>query len=462
MLMRRLTWRWMTLITVESALIIGAVILGAYVRLGREADWRLADASLLLKAVVIASVAQICIYHADLYDCLTLADRRKYIARGMQAVGAMALILAVVYFWFPALIIGRGVFVLSALLGATLVTAWRVAFGWLTRHVGPRERLMLVGTSPAAVSLARELYERRHELGVEIVGFIDPDPGRVGAVVLNPRIIGTIEDIPALVESRSADRVVISLADARGKLPMEVLLDMKLRGINFDHLASVYEEYTGKIAVENLRPSWLIFSSGFQKSRLVRGVKRAMDIAAALIGLALGVPLMLVIALAVRVTSRGGVFYHQERVGQDGRPFTVHKFRSMREDAEAATGAVWAADGDDRVTPVGRFLRRTRLDELPQLWNILRGEMSLVGPRPERPHFVSQLTREIPFYGQRHVVKPGLTGWAQVRYTYSASVEDAMQKIQYDLFYIKNISIALDLFILLATIKTVIRGRGAR
>jgi sugar transferase (PEP-CTERM system associated) len=294
------------------------------------------------------------------------------------------------------------------------------------------------------------------------VGFIDPDPRRVGEPVLNPGIVGTIEDIPAIVRAQSVDRVVVSLADARGKLPMDKLLEMKLDGVTFEHLASVYEEYTGKIAVENLRPSWLIFSTGFRKSRFLSVTKRVIDIVASAIGLVLSLPLMAATVLAVRLTSRGPALYHQTRVGQHGRVFMLHKFRSMRADAEASTGAVWAVAEDARVTPVGRFLRRTRLDELPQLWNVLLGDMSLVGPRPERPEFVKSLTAEIPFYGQRHVIRPGLTGWAQVRYSYGATVEDAMEKLQYDLFYIKNLSIALDLFVILKTIKTVLMRRGGR
>jgi exopolysaccharide biosynthesis polyprenyl glycosylphosphotransferase len=214
--------------------------------------------------------------------------------------------------------------------------------------------------------------------------------------------------------------------------------------------------------VENLRPSWLIFSEGFRKTRGLLAAKRAFDLVAAGIGLVLAAPLMLLVAIAVRVTSRGPVMYHQERVGLNGRVFTVHKFRTMREEAEAHTGPVWSRPNDDRVTAVGRFLRRTRLDEIPQLLNVLRGEMSFVGPRPERPAFVEQLTASIPFYGQRHVVKPGLTGWAQIRYTYGASVEDAIEKLQYDLYYIKNLSLALDLVIVLETIKTVVLRRGAR
>jgi len=461
-LAQRLSARSLTLIVLETALIVSAITVAAYVRLGEfTIDVALYENG-IAKALLIAAVTQVCLYYTDLYDLRLLVDRREFVTRLTQALSAASLILAVLYFWFPALIIGRGVFLIAALLVIGLVSGWRWLFEWVTGRMAPRERLLLVGTTTPAVALARELFERRHELGVEIVGFVESDPALVGAPVINPGVIGTIEDIPSIVRARGVDRVVVSLADARGRLPMDKLLEMKLDGVTFDHLASVYESYTGKIAVENLRPSWLIFSAGFKKSAVLSTAKRLLDLVAAGVGLILAAPLMVLVTLAIRLTSPGSVLYHQQRVGQHGRIFTVHKFRSMRQDAEAGTGPVWASkDGDQRVTPVGRFLRRSRLDELPQLWNVLKGDMSFVGPRPERPEFVADLTRQIPFYGQRHVVRPGLTGWAQVRYTYGASVEDALQKLQYDLFYIKNLSLALDLFIILDTVKTVLLRKGA-
>jgi sugar transferase (PEP-CTERM system associated) len=456
-------WRSVVLIAGETCLLLTAVIASAYLRLGDVAWPMLTDQDGILRMLLVVGVCQICLHYADLYDLRAIADTHDLLVRLFQALSATSLILAFIYFWFPDLIIGRGVFVIAALLIVLFVVTWRLAFAWFSKRVGPRERLLLVGTSAAAIGLARELYERRQELGVEIVGFVDADPTRVGTAVLNPGVIGTIEDIPALVQRGRVDRVVVSLSDARGKLPMDRLLDIRLRtGVTFDHLASVYEEYTGKIAVENLRPSWLIFSEGFRKNRLLLFVKRAVDLLHAVVGLIIASPLMLVTAALVKLTSPGPVFYHQERVGLNGRIFTVHKFRTMQNNAEAGTGPVWAQANDVRVTPLGRMLRRTRLDELPQLWNVLRGDMSLVGPRPERPSFVEQLTASIPFYGQRHVVKPGVTGWAQIRYTYGASVEDAIEKLQYDLYYIKNLSIALDLVIVLETIKTVVRRRGAQ
>lgn len=459
----RLTPRSFVLIAVEHGLIVLAVAVGAAVRLAFDPSLvQLLAPSLVWRASLIAAVVQFCLHYCDLYDLRTLADRRELVVALLRALGAASVILALLYYWVPTLVVGRGVFVLASLLIGALVSGWRLAFEWLSLRFGPAERLLIVGTNNAAVLLAAELFERRGELGVELVGFVDVDPNKVGAPVLNPGVIGTIADIPRIVRERDVDRVVVSLADARGKLPMDRLLDMKLNdGVRFDHLASVYEVYTGKIAVENLRPSWLVFSEGFRRRRSAAAAKRAFDIALAVIGLLLAAPLMTFSTLAIRLSSPGPVLYHQRRVGKEGRVFTIHKFRSMRADAEADTGAVWSRAGDPRVTPIGRFLRRTRLDELPQLWNVLTGDMSFVGPRPERPEFVAELTASIPFYGQRHVVRPGLTGWAQVRHSYGSDVEGALQKLQYDLFYIKHLSLSFDLFIVIETVKTVLVRSGS-
>jgi sugar transferase (PEP-CTERM system associated) len=462
-LLHRVRLRSVALALCETGLIVGGVALAALLRLGYDDTVELfLTENGTLKTMLIAVIAQVSMHYVDLYDVRIIADRRELFTRLFQSLATTSFALAAIYFWFPTLMIGRGVFLIAAVFVMGSAVAWRVAFEWLSGRVGPRERLLLVGTSPAAVSLARELVERRHELGVEIVGFIDPDPAKVGTPLVNPGVVGTIDDIPGIVHTKGVDRVVVSLADARGTLPVDRLLDMKLAGVSFDHLASVYEEYTGKIAVENLRPSWLIFSDGFRKTRFLSASKRVLDIVCAGVGLVLALPIMGLVALAVRLTSHGPALYHQQRVGLNGRVFTVHKFRSMRADAEAGTGPVWASkDGDPRVTPIGSILRRTRLDEVPQLWNVLKGDMSFVGPRPERPEFVAELTEQIRFYGQRHVVRPGVTGWAQVRYTYGATTEDALQKLQYDLYYIKNLSIALDLFIILETVKTVVLRKGA-
>jgi sugar transferase (PEP-CTERM system associated) len=458
-------WRSIILVAGETALLVAAVVVSS-VLIGGPQAWELVtDNTAILRVLLIVLTCQLCLHYGDLYDLRTISTRRDLAQRLMRAIGAASLILGIAYWLFPLLVVQQGVFLLSAAMAIFLVMAWRSAFDVIIAHLAPRERLLLVGTSPAAIVLARELFERRQELGVDIVGFVDPDPARVGAPVINPGVVGTIDDIPRLTAGMRVDRVVVSLSDERGKLPMDRLLDVRLRsGVLFDHLASVYEEYTGKIALENLRPSWLVFSTGFRKTRVILFTKRAFDLVAAVCGLILSLPLTIATAMLVKFESpRDPVLYHQERVGLNGASFTIHKFRTMRSDAEAKTGPVWSAgDKDPRITKVGRFLRKTRLDEIPQLWNVLIGDMSLIGPRPERPSFVEQLTRQIPFYGQRHVVKPGVTGWAQVRYAYGASVEDALEKMQYDLYYVKHMSLMFDLMIALETIKTVVLRRGAK
>ena len=460
-LVRGLTWRWASLGVVDFLLIMAGVLAAVAIRLGPP-PLELFSWHILSRATLIAVVLQLALHISDFYSPTGLQHRRDMAMSLLQALGAASLILALLFYWLPTLLIGRGIVLIASVLVVTLIVGWRLLFEWLSSRVGPAARQLIVGTSSAAIELARELYERRHSLGVELVGFIDADESKVGMSLINPGVVGTISDIPRIVRERQVDRVVVSLANARGKFSMDELLEMKLKdGVHFDHLATVYERYTGKIAVENLRPSWLVFSDGFRKTKLLSYSKRLLDLVLATIGLVVLSPTMMAVAVIIRLSSPGTALYHQTRVGQYGRVFTVHKFRSMRHDAEAATGAVWSTQNDPRVTAFGRFMRRTRIDELPQLWNVLRGEMSFVGPRPERPEFVDDLTRQIPFYGQRHAVPPGLTGWAQVRCEYGSSVEDSMQKLQYDLYYIKNLSLALDLFIVLETVKTVLVRRGS-
>jgi sugar transferase (PEP-CTERM system associated) len=455
--LQSLNTRSTMLIGLETCLILCSIALATSLSLGAPATLStMGSAGGVLKAILIALICQACLYYHDLYDLRIIADRRELFARTFHALAAASLILAAVYFVLPDLGIGEGVVIAAAVFVTATIPGWRVAFDAVARRAAPRERLLIVGTSAAAVSLAAELTDRRSVLGLEIVGFVSDDATATGF----GRLLGGIRDIPAIVRARNIDRVVVSLSDARGTLPMDALLEMKMSGVRFDYLASIYERYTGKIAVENLRPSWLIFSAGFRTTPRVLAVKRSIDIVVASVGLILALPIMGLVAAAVKATSAGPALYHQRRVGERGSTFMVHKFRSMRADAERTSGAVWSRSGDDRVTPLGRWIRATRLDELPQIWNILRGEMSIVGPRPERPEFIQQLSDEIPYYNQRHMVKPGLTGWAQVRYPYGSSVEDAMQKLQYDLFYIKHISLSMDAWIVLCTVKTVLSRRG--
>jgi sugar transferase (PEP-CTERM system associated) len=456
------TTRTVLLLVCESALILVAIFVAAWIRLRSDAIALLLNERGILRALLITGSCQLCLYYADLYDLRVVTNRNELLVRTLQALGATSLILALVYFWAPKLIVGRGVFAIAVTLVILVTIGWRLLFVWATKLVSPRERILIVGANASSTQLASELYDRRAELGVAIIGFVDTDLEETAPAAARQGVIGTLNDIPKLVETHAVDRVVVSLTDARGKLSMDKLLDMRMAGVHFAHLVSVYEEYTGKIATDNLRPSWLIFSEGFTRGKVFQAAVRAMDLAGSGFLMLLALPLLAVAAAAIKLTSPGPVFYLQRRVGLNGRVFNLHKLRSMRADAEAATGAVWATPGrDPRVTPVGRFLRRSRLDELPQLWNVIRGDMSLVGPRPERPEFVERLTEQIPYYGLRHSVRPGLTGWAQVRYAYGASVEDAMEKLQYDLYFIKNQSLGLYLYIIFETLKTVITRGGS-
>jgi sugar transferase (PEP-CTERM system associated) len=276
-----------------------------------------------------------------------------------------------------------------------------------------------------------------------------------------PVIIGDYAAISSICEEGNVDRIIVALDERRGRFPIEQLLLCRLKGIRVDDGMAFTEDLAGKLSVENLRPSSLIFSNGFKRSAISKKAKRYLDVFASAFGLALSLPVCLIVALAIKLDSPGPVFYRQERVGEEGKIFTLLKFRSMRANAEI-NGPVWARVNDRRVTRVGNMIRRLRLDEIPQMINVLRGEMSFVGPRPERPVFIQQLQKEIPYYPQRHVAKPGITGWAQIRYPYGASKEDALEKLKYDLYYIKHMSVLFDLTIILETVKTVLLRRGSR
>ncbi len=276
------------------------------------------------------------------------------------------------------------------------------------------------------------------------------------------RILGCYSDLSTMVDEMKVDRIVVALDDRRGRLPAEDLVSCKFKGVIIDDMQTVLEELTGKIITHGLYPSWVIFSGGFNMSRLMLLSKRFMDIMLACILLVLSLPVCLFTAMAIKMESEGPAFFSQKRVGEKQKLFTIYKFRSMRADAEKLTGPVWALTDDDRVTRVGKIIRRLRIDEIPQFFNILKGDMSFVGPRPERPHFVKKLGELIPFYVERFAVKPGLTGWAQVNYPYGASVEDAIEKLEYDLYYIKHISLMLDVLVVLKTAKVVMLRIGSR
>lgn len=333
-------------------------------------------------------------------------------------------------------------------------------FGQIFAKLGVKKRVLILGDGKLAYDLARVLVlDRFHRY--EVIGFLSPHSARVGLSLVNPKVIGTIDQLFELSESQRIQTIAVCLEDRRGTLPLEALLDIKSMGVEVVDGHRMFEEECGRLSIDELKPSFLIFSSGFKRKPLVLLLKRIGDFCGAILGIVFLAPLLLLIAVLVKLDSPGPVLYRQTRVGLHGYPYVLLKFRSMREDAEAE-GIKWAQIGDSRVTKVGSWLRMLRLDELPQFFNVLKGEMSLVGPRPERPHFVQELRKSIPYYDLRHTVRPGITGWAQTCFQYAGSLEDSHVKLQYDLYYVKNLSLWLDLRILLRTIRVVLQGSGAR
>jgi len=457
-------------VAVESGIIVAAVLISLYWLFAPDYHALLFEQWGIYKILVTTFVCQFIFYLFDLYDLSTARPRRELFASIIQAVAIACLLLGLIFLIVPKLLLGyveqegrvlyaQGVPTTAMVLTLGFMICWRIVIHWLLSHPRLAEKVLIVGAGTPAVELAREVLERR-DLGYRIVGFIAEDRAMIGRCLVNPSVIGVANDINEIVERERVDRVVVALNDRRGHLPVDQLLELRLQGsAMIEEGTTFYERVTGKISVEMLRPSWIIFSGGSKRSRTWFAIRRSLNFVIAVVGVVLSFPIALVTALAIKLESPGPIFYQQERVGKNGRRFTIIKFRSMRQDAEQG-GPQWAAAGDDRTTRIGRFIRKVRIDEIPQFINILRGEMSLVGPRPERSFFVDQLTTQLPFYSQRHIVEPGLTGWAQINYEYGASIADALEKLQYDLYYIKNASLLFDLWILLQSFKIIIFGRG--
>ncbi|HEX8294290.1 MAG TPA: TIGR03013 family XrtA/PEP-CTERM system glycosyltransferase [Pyrinomonadaceae bacterium] len=457
----RLNVRTLLLISAEALLIFLAMMSAAYLRLGwADAYFELNEKNGFFKAGLVTLFCLAAFYLYDLYDFVVMHDRRELVLRLVQALGLAWVALAIAIYLAPGLKIGRGVSLFALPLALLLMVAWRAGAHWLLGHPGVGEKILIVGSGASAVEVAREVLERR-DAGFRIVGFVDSRPELVGQSLINPRVIGVTDDLAEIARREGVNRIVVAQAERRGQFPVRQLLDLSLSGeVHIEECASFYERLTGRVSLDMMRPSWLIFSSRARQARLSAVLRSLFHRVTALAGAAVSLPVALLTAALIKLDSPGPVLYSQERVGKNGRTFRVYKFRSMRTDAEK-DGPVWASKaGDARTTRVGRVIRKIRVDEIPQFWNILRGEMNFVGPRPERPHFVSQLAEEIPFYEQRHLIPPGLTGWAQIKYPYGASIEDARQKLQYDLYYVKNQSLLLDAVIMFETVKTILFGRG--
>ena len=383
--------------------------------------------------------------------------------RSLIGFVAGGVFLALVFYVVPALYFGRGVFGLAVLIAFFMVGTIRPMFFYYVDRDLLKVRALVLGAGDRAATIERRLRRRVDRRGFRIVGFVPLETddsvavGSADVVELGNR---TLLDYCI---DHDVDEIVVAADERRGGIPLEQLLEVKMHGLEVIDLLSFFEREQGKLPLDILRPDWLIYSDGFERGVLRDIVKRAFDILASVLILVVTWPFMLLCMLAIKIEDGGTapLFYRQVRVGFLGRPFGVLKFRSMSVDAEAA-GAQWATKNDSRVTRVGAVIRQTRVDELPQILNVLRGDMSFVGPRPERPHFVEQLEEQIPYYRERHAVKPGITGWAQVCYPYGASLRDSVQKQEFDLFYIKNHTIFLDLLILCQTAEVVLFGKGAR
>jgi sugar transferase (PEP-CTERM system associated) len=469
--------RTVALGVLEACLIALSFVVAAVVRLGAsDAGLMLHYEQGLLKIMLLSAAFILCMYYFDLYDSSILSQRRVAISRLIQALGTMSILLAIVYYFYPPLELGRGIILIGLAIVVVMLVLCRELFCALNGHPQFAERTMIFGDESSTARIVREL-QCRPELGLRVVGRILVH-GKGGYQLNWERGIAyasaaatqgypaemsmTDAELPDAVALQRVNHIIIALGDRRGRLPVELLLAMKARGVSIRDGNEFYEQITGKIEIDSLRLGTLLFSSGFHLSRFIVVYKRLASIVLSIIGLLFSLPLLPFVALAIKVSSPGRLFYHQKRVGRNDTIFYCHKFRTMRADAEADTGPTWAGDGDPRITAVGRFLRVTRLDEIPQLWNVLKGDMCLVGPRPERPEFIEWLKQEIPNYNLRHTVRPGITGWAQIRYKYGNSVEDAKEKLRYDLFYIKNMSAGLDSLIFFETIKIILMGRGAR
>lgn len=444
----------------ESLFITGMVILGARLRFLGDTFSFSAYEGLFLKALLITASVQLCLYYFDLYDIKVFRSNVELAIRLLQSLGVASILLAVLYYLSPPLIIGRGIFLVSLSFMGGLIVGWRLIYNYRLKTRQIDQRIMIVGSGQLAKDIAKEIVERV-DTGFKVLGFISEDSERIGERLVNPSVIGDHSQILDIAQKEKVDRIIVALEERRGRFPQAQLLECKMRGIVVEEGIEFYEHLTGRLQVGRLRPSSLIFSDGFRKSELSTLTKRVVGLAFSIIGLILLSPLILIISILIKIDSRGPVFYKQERVGQNGRVFKLLKFRSMIENAET-NGPVWAGENDNRVTRVGRWVRKWRFDEIPQMINVLKGDMSFVGPRPERPYFVEKLRKEIPFYDQRFVLKPGATGWAQVKYRYGASEEDALEKLKYDLYYIKNLSSLFDLIIIFETIKVVLFRKGAR
>ena len=457
--LHRQSTRWLFVLALAEFLLLCASLNAAtWLRFGDTHELgHLPERSVLFAAMLMLGLAAMGQYQAHMRVTWFGLLARQAVGFTLGCLG-----LIVAYYVLPMAFMGRGVLGLALVIGFVTVTAFRAAFLRLVEVEVFKRRILVLGGGTRASQIHSRMRRRSDRRGFVVVGFV-PRPGE--PVNVPAELLVTPDtSLEVWAERHAIDEIVVGVDDRRGNLMMDELLECRQLGIEVTDLTTFFERESGRVQLALTYPSWLVYSGGFYASPMRRLSKRCFDLAAALLLLLLTWPLMLLTVLAIRIESGAGqpILYRQERVGVRGKTFWLIKFRSMRTDAERDGVARWASKDDDRVTRVGRFIRKVRLDELPQLWNVLKGEMSFIGPRPERPQFVADLTQKIQYYNLRHCLKPGLAGWAQLRYPYGASEDDAAEKLKYDLYYVKNNNLMFDLLILIQTVEVVLFGRGAR
>jgi sugar transferase (PEP-CTERM system associated) len=449
-----------TVLLCEFLLLSSSFVLACYTALPFDpAIFLILDSGWMRLLVVVFSLMAGLHFH-DLSSRIRVTSRIVLLQQLCMVVGIGLLLQGFIAYLDPNLRVPIRVMVLGSFISLGALFAWRVFFSDMALRAVGGERMLFVGTSPLLVDIAQ--YIAKHpETGLEIAGYVGDPEGRAMDYP-GGKVLGSLPQLSEIVAACKPNRIVVGMFERRNRMPMDVLLELRFAGSIIEEAANVYERVCGRVCLTEIRPSQLIYSGELGPGGGTLMYQTVTNVVVAAAGLVLASPFILLTAIAVRLSSPGPVLYRQVRTGLNGAPFTLYKFRSMRADAEAGTGAVWASKEDPRVTPVGKIIRKIRFDELPQLLNVLKGEMSIVGPRPERPEFVKTLTERIPYYRQRHCILPGITGWAQINYKYGDTLEDTVTKLEYDLYYIKNMTLGLDLYIIFHTVKAMLLSRGAQ
>jgi sugar transferase (PEP-CTERM system associated) len=444
----------------ELLLIVSAFTLACYLVLPFDPTiFLFVDGGLQRILIVIATIV-IGLHFNDLYSRIRVNSRIILAQQLCLVIGVCFLVQGFLAYLDADLRVPIRVMVVGNFITLIAIFGWRVFFSEFALQIVGGERILLVGASSLLVDIAQHIA-KHPETGLVVTGYVD-ESREPGTELPGGKVLGVISSLPAIVAATKPNRIIVGMFERRNRMPMNDLLELRFAGHIIEEAANVYERVCGRVCLTEIRPSQLIYSGELGPRGNILFYQYLMNSLLAGIGLVLASPLMLLTALAVKLTSAGPVLYRQVRVGLNGAPFTLYKFRSMRADAEVDTGAVWASKDDPRVTPVGKIIRQIRFDELPQIVNVLKGEMSIVGPRPERPEFVKTLTERIPYYRQRHCIRPGITGWAQINFKYGDTLQDTVTKLEYDLYYIKNMTTGLDLYIIFHTVKAMLLSRGAQ